>query len=156
MLISRRSIPLRALRIVTALVLGISCSGVAFAQEKLGELLDAGGKKLSKDELVATMSGANVSYSTPTGGKASLDFKADGSVSGSISGGGTRNYPGTTYGTWVVDDAGRLCQERKTRIGDYSAVDKPCGFVFLSAGQYYFSGSDSDRNSRLAQRVIKK
>lgn len=132
------------------IVLGL-VSTTAFAQTTLGDLLDAGGKKLSKEGLQAALSGARVSGKTATGAATvESDFKADGTYSGTAT--STQGASGYV-GTWSVDDSGKLCVEfTRTRGGR----DKQCGYYFAIADRYYVSESDSERGSPLIERTIKK
>ena len=139
-----------------SILVGLGSTG-AVAQNTLGELLDAGGKKLSKEEVVTTFSGAQVTGLTSGGGQQELAYKADGSVSGSMQlakGGGVG-----IVGTWKVDDKGRLCTE-STQSGLRGSLragnDEVCNFYFVSSDQHYAAKSDSDRSSPILKRTIKK
>ena len=68
---------------VTVVVAGLA-SANALAQANLGELLDMGAKKLSKEELVALLSGANMSGETRDGAVYDVTYKPNGTYSGSF------------------------------------------------------------------------
>jgi hypothetical protein len=131
------------------------CSTAALAQNTLGELLDAGGKKLSKDEVKSALSGAHVSGLSTIGGTVDYDFKADGSYSGS--GQGSRGLLWGLVGTWTVEDSGQLCTEYRL-AGRSGAGGKEtyCHFYFIVSDQHYLSESESDRNARILKRTVKK
>ncbi len=129
-------------------------SASAVAQNNLGELLDMGGKKLSKEELTSTLSGANVSGETREGSSFQSDYKADGSYAGSfVSPQNKRN--GTTYGKWTVADNGNVCLDGTIRLYEVQP-QKSCVFYFKTGDQYYVSPSGSDRGASVSKRTIKK
>ena len=134
-----------------AIVLAACTSTSVRAQNSLGELLDAGWKKLTKEQVVATLSGATVTGATRGGGQREYSYKADGTVSGfleSAKGKGT-----AVVGTWTVDDGGKLCSELRVR----GTVDQTCAFLFsIGSDQFYASDSDSDRSSTILKRTVKK
>ena len=68
--------------LIGSILLGV-VSTSALAQHSLGELLDTGGKKLSKAELVAALAGSTVSGQNKNGDNFEITFKADGTYTGS-------------------------------------------------------------------------
>ena len=125
-------------------------SSAALAQETLGELLDAGGKMLSKAEVMATVTGTNFSGPTKGGGQFLADYKAGGLLSGV-----SRNPQGATgplSGTWAVDDSGKLCASFS--VGGRRSAD--CGFVYKGRVDYYVCESDSDKSAPVLKRTIKR
>jgi hypothetical protein len=126
-------------------------STTALAQNTVGEMLDAGGKKLSKEEVVAAMVGANISGPTMTGGQLQLDYKADGTFAGNIQ--EPQGGNGGMFGTWTVDDSGLLCAQYTITMGNQQG--KSCVLFFRQADQYYVAFTD-DRGARLLKRTIKK
>jgi hypothetical protein len=136
----------------TAVLFGLA-SASALAQNTLGELLDTGGKKLTKEELVAALSGANLSGETREGSVFKTDYKADGTYSGSFVSPQKRN--GTTFGTWTVADTGKLCTDGSIKIYEVQP-QKVCLFYFKNGDQYYISPSDTDRGAMVSKRAIQK
>jgi hypothetical protein len=132
-------------------------STAAVAQNTLGELLDAGGKKLSKEEVATTFSGAQVTGITSGGGQQELAYKADGSISGNMVTAQGKSVG--IVGTWKVDDRGRLCTE-STQSGMRGTLragqGESCNFYFVNLEQHYAASSDSDRASPILKRTIKK
>ena len=131
--------------------IGLS-STAALAQNSLGELLDGGAKKLSKEAVQSALSGAQVSGTSTTGAATDYHYKADGNFSGNL-----KNSEGWTtgaVGTWSVDDSGRLCSE--WTLTKNSKKFKGCGFLYAKSDQYYYAESDSDRQAPIYKRVIKK
>lgn len=124
----------------------------ALAQNSLGDLLDGGAKKLSKEAVRSAISGAQISGTSTTGAATDYHYKPDGSFSGNL-----RNSDGWTtgtVGTWSVDDSGRLCAE--WTLTKNSKRFKGCGFLYAKSDQYYYVESDSDRGAPIYKYVIKK
>jgi hypothetical protein len=130
-------------------LLAIFCSSSALAQATLGEVLDAGGKQMSKDEIVVLISG-NVIIGpalTGTGAINRVEFKTDGTYSGSGSSGGS-NYG--FFGTWAVEADGQACSvsgNGRTR------GDKVCAYWFKALDQHFASLSNSDRSAAVFKRI---
>src|ERR1700736_4539975 len=82
--------------------------------------------KLSKDEVLAKLRGASVSGLTATGGETKIDWKEDGSVSGFIINAARRR--GSIFGTWRVDDAGKVCRDITMRFYESTQI-KDCFVV---------------------------
>jgi hypothetical protein len=137
--------------LIGGIVLMACGSTGALAQNSLGELLDAGWKKLSKEQVVATLSGATVTGPTRGGGQREYAYKADGTLSGFLE--SAKGKGAAVVGTWTVDDNGKLCSELRVR----GTVDQVCAFLFaISTDQFYASDSDTDRSSPILKRTIKK
>jgi hypothetical protein len=137
----------------TVVFIGLT-SASALAQNNLGELLDMGGKKLSKQEAVAALSGANSSGETPGGAVVQSDYKEDGTYAGSFTSPQNKRN-GSTYGKWTVDDTGKVCIDGTLRLYEVQP-QKGCVFYFKNGDQYYISTSDSDRGVLVSKRAIKK
>jgi uncharacterized protein DUF995 len=140
---------------MTSLALAAILSASVAAQSTVGEVLDAGGKKLNKDELVKLIAGANVSGQTQGGGQFQTEYKADGTFTGTMQ---SQQMKGVArFGTWTVDDAGSFCTEITSSRGASGArQDKSCGYYY-KIGDKYFVGFDSeDRGTRVLERAVKK
>jgi hypothetical protein len=142
------------LRLLTASLVFIGLTSLAVAQNSLGELFDMGGKKLSKQEAVAALSGANLSGETRDGAEFQSDYKMDGTYAGSFASPQTKRN-GTTFGTWTVDDTGKVCIDGTIRVREVTP-QKGCVYYFKNGDQYYISTSDSDRSASVSKRTIKK
>lgn len=125
-------------------------SSGALAQDKLGELLDSGGRKLSKEEVTATIGGSNFSGPTKEGGQFLANYKADGSLAGF--GTNPQGRSGPLNGTWSVDDSGKLCASFS--VGGRRSTD--CAFVYKGAVDYYVCDSDSDKSAPVLKRTVKR
>jgi hypothetical protein len=126
-------------------------STAALAQDTLGELLDSGGRKLSKEEVTATIGGSSFGGPTKGGGQIVASYKADGSLAGVVrnpQGGGSGNLSGT----WTVDDTGKLCASFS--VGGRRTTD--CAFVFKGTIDYYVCESDSDKAAPVLKRTLKR
>src|SRR5262245_44674555 len=82
---------------------------VAHAQNSLGDLLDGGAKKLSKDAVKTTLGGAHVSGKAVSGADTEYDYKADGYLSGNLK--AQDGWTSGAVGKWTVDESGKLCSE---------------------------------------------
>ena len=128
-------------------------SAGAGAQNTLGELLDAGGKKLSKEEVQKAVTGARTFGKTASGANGEFEFKADGTYSGvvqSASGGAAG-----VMGKWAAADGGKLCIEW-TPVGRGTNKGSGCGYYYSLSGDYYLSESDSDRSVQVLKRTVRK
>lgn len=141
-------------QLILGLVFAALSCGTALAQSTLGELLAAGGKQLGRDEVLATLRGATVSGTTPAGGEIQIDWKENGSVSGYMT-----NAPGSRgaiFGTWTVDDTGKVCRDIEIRFRPSTQV-KDCFPVYRLAEQIYFPAAGSPGPSTaLMKRTVKR
>lgn len=132
------------------------CGGSALAQGTLGEIQSKGAKRLAKDELVRLLQGATVRGENNFGSEISVDYKADGTIIGSVlpAKGKRAGEMAGIYGTWKVEDNGRLCVKSTKVLEDrtYTA----CGFYFRVGREYFTSGSESDPKARLMKRTIER
>lgn len=131
------------------LLASVSCQG--WAQENLGSILDAGAQKLSAAEIRSTIVGANVTGPGLKNTTTDINFLPDGTVNGYIYGGG-RGMPIT--GTYKIMDDGKLClhYEFKAVFPPYDA----CVNYFSLSSDFYLTHSDTDRNSEILKRTIKR
>lgn len=133
------------------ILIGLTSSS-AVAQNTLGELLDAGGKKLSKKEVQEVLTGAHAVGPSTSGASTDYAYKADGHFSGNLK--NSEGWMTGVVGTWSVDESGKLCA--KWTLTSNSKRFDGCMFHYALSDQYYFSESDSDRASRVFKRTIKK
>jgi hypothetical protein len=142
--------------LMTSLALAATISAGAIAQTTVGEVLDGGGKKLTKDEMVKLVSGANVSGPTAGGGQFQSDYKADGTFTGTMQ---TANMKGgARFGTWNVNDAGALCTDITTTIVTSSGArqDKSCGYYYRLGDKYFVALESDERGTRVLERTVKR
>lgn len=138
-----------------ALLLAL-CAGAARAQSALGEIQDKGARKLGKDEVVRLLRGATVRGINASGSEISIDYKADWTIIGAVLPDRSKGSGAASgiYGTWVVEDSGRLCVDATKVIENQT--QQACGFYFKLGNQYFVSPSDSDGKARLLKRTIER
>ena len=139
--------------LIGCIVLAGLSNATAVAQNSVGEVLDAGGKKLTKDEFVAAIVGSNITGPTQVGGQVQVNYKADGTFSGNVTSPQGKN--GGRYGTWTIDDSGKLCTDATTSVYG-TRQDQGCAFLFKLGDQYFVAIDSDDRGARVLQRTIKK
>jgi len=132
----------------------------AVAQGKLGELLDAGARKLSPEEFKQELVQHTIVGVTATGGKIEIMYVYNGTIQG------VGDHPGATgnignpfspiNGEWKIDESGKICTSM--RIGVLGGVDLPfrCQSWFKYKDQYFLADSDTDRQARVLRRTIKQ
>ena len=139
---------------------------VGVAQSNLGELLDAGAKRLSAEEFRQEVVQRTMQGPTPTGGAMEIMYVSNGSVQGSgtppnaFSAGG----PWAQFdGTWTTDADERVCASMRIASGPggYGSIlgtslPNRCQFWFKLGDRYFFSDSDTDRRARLLSRTFVK
>lgn len=103
----------------------------ALAEATLGELLEAGARRLEKAEVEALLVGATLSGPTDSGGDVRLEVRADHSLSGTLR--VTIRSIGVT-GSWKLEDDGRFC----TDLG--SSGPRP--IQVTACNHYYLRGKD--------------
>src|SRR5882724_511714 len=133
---------MRSNLIGSLILIGLT-STAALAQNSLGELLDAGAKKLSKEAVQSALSGAHVSGKSTSGAATEYFYKADGYFSGNLQ--NSEGWKSGAVGTWSVDNSGKLCSEWTLTVN--SKKLKGCGFIYAKADEYYYTESDSDRTA---------
>jgi len=134
-----------------AIVVAILAPSFALAQEPqiVKDLLDKGGKRVAKDELVAALSNATMSGSTSASTTFENNYKADGTVSGAAHVGS--DLVGV-FGKWSVNRDGMLCSQlRNTRGQAFGS----CVPYFILDGAYY-SAPEDEPTARLSRRTITK
>jgi len=146
-------------------VVFLLCAPLAIAQEKLGELLDAGAKVLSpedfKQELVQRL------LVGPTAAEINLEivYTVTGLVQGSAYGMGIRGaafgkLPIPVNGEWKTDDNGRICTSMRFgfAVGPGAGETLPfrCQFWLKYKEVYFLSDSDTDRQARVLRRIVKQ
>jgi hypothetical protein len=129
------------------LVLLAAVPGWAQQPATVGNLLDQGGRRLTKDEIIRLYTGATVTGSQV--GKAATRFRttynADGSANGSAvwPGGST-----TVTGSWSIDAAGQVCNDLTNSFG---GKVQGCLPYFVLDGTYY-SARMTDRTEPIYER----
>ena len=145
----------------TKLALGFAlllCVTHATAQSNLGELLDAGAKKLSPVEFKEEVVQRVIVGPTPSGhGNLELMYVNNGEIQGLGVYPPTFGSPQPIRGEWTTDDNGRVCTSMQ--IGNAAPLlilPRRCQFWFKYGEQYFYSDSDSDRHARVLLRTVKQ
>lgn len=126
----------------------------ASAQETVGDLTKKGASRLNKTEVTELLTGTTITGPNRAGGTASLELKADGSMTGNVSNPNARGSGGGIFGTWKVERDGRMCSER-TISGYGSRSQVTCG-VWYKLGSDYYVSDDSEETTPAFTRTIKK
>lgn len=126
----------------------------ANAQSTVGELLDGGARKMTREQATAYLAGSKLAGPTRSGEVVmSLDLKADGSFSGSVHQ-TVRNLASGTSGKWVVDDSGKTCAEG--RLFAWNMNFKECFISYLLEGVVYRTMSDSEDRASAVRKALEQ
>jgi hypothetical protein len=142
--------------LIAPLLLTFSLHTFAQQAATVGELLDKGGKKLTKDEVAKLIPGATIGGIIPRfpNMKSDHTYKDDGSVSGNVvrvTGGGPSTATGV-FGKWSVNEQGQICTDlRDTRGGSF----QNCNFYFRLGDAYYVATTD-DKMAQIFEREVKR
>ncbi|HVE49970.1 MAG TPA: hypothetical protein VNG69_10180 [Casimicrobiaceae bacterium] len=132
------------------------------AQQTLGELLDAGAKRLSvqqfRDEVVQRV----IAGPSATGGTMEVLYDTDGRVTGigtfrmGSHGAGTARTAATMEGGWKADEEDRICTALRVVGPARAGSDLPprCQFWFKLGEDFFFADSDSDRYAKVLRRKV--
>ena len=137
-----------------AAAMAMALSLAVQAQSNVGEVLDGGGKQLSRDELSSLLPGAMLSGPTATGGEMTGEVKGDGGITGTI-----RTIAGRSggyFGKWSVNEAGQFCRDIKISIGTSNSTDSACSYYFKLADRYFAADTAERSAPVLARNVVKK
>jgi hypothetical protein len=126
----------------------LSSGAAAFAQDTIGQLVDAGGSQLRQREVAALLSDAEYTGVTRLGVPFRIHSKADGSFSGSA-GADRKSFAGR----WWVEDNGLHCSET---IDARSRGETSCATWFRKDSRYFVSDADAARDARLRKREFLK
>ena len=127
----------------------------AHAQQTLGEVIDKGGQKLSKDELAGLLPGTKHTSQLGAQGTRAWAHNVDGKLSATSLGGSanTRGGPLRGEGTWNVIDPGKYC----FNIEWPRSTEKRCMFVYKLGDAYFGVGDDADKSiSQMLRFTLEK
>ena len=134
-------------------MLGLALSAGAQAQSTVAELLEKGGKQVTKAGILELMP-MRLQAQWPTGiGEEELDFSVDGKISGS-----GFHYPSKTNspaeGSWAVADDGKFCTPKK--FTSWGTSTNLCWYMFKS-GDKFFGAAKTDPGGKVGKiNSIKK
>lgn len=127
---------------------------MALAQGNLGELVDAGARRMSIEEFRQELVQRVVVGPTASGGNLEIMYAANGSIQGRGTSEKFRGVPLADFqGEWKPDDSGRVCSS----IGMRRAQNPlHCQFWFKHGEIYFVSDSATDRSSLVLARTMKQ
>jgi hypothetical protein len=132
-------------------------SAVAAAPDDLGQLLDAGGRKLSVAEFRRDLAQRTIAGPLPNGGEVELMYADNGSIQGVAQ--AYPNFPwnSTVGGEWSTGEGNRVCTAMQIRPASAQVIVVPlrCQTWFRLGHDYYVADSDTDRRAKVLRRTIK-
>ena len=151
----------KAVPLPTKLLLGLALLLLvpfAVAQSNLGELLEAGARKLSAEDFRQEVTRYILVGDVPAGGRMELMYASSGVIKGvsNIATGvpqGTQIGAAQIDGVWNIDDSGRICT---SMVVGRTFLPLRCQFWFKFKEDYFIADSDSDRNARVLRRSVKQ
>ncbi len=137
-----------------ALVLPAS---IAAAQNNLGEVLDAGGKRVYAEEFKRDVVGRPVIGAAATGFTFEMIYTQGGEIRGvasndMMSGRGAPNVLHGISGSWRSDNGDRICA---SMVVQTTVLPTRCQYWYRIDERYFISDSDSDRSMRVLRRTLK-
>jgi hypothetical protein len=154
-LIRQEAMLLRPATLLVGFMLSL-CAPLAVAQNNLGELLDAGAKRLSVEEFKLEVVQHLIVGPTASGSSLELIYTTNGQVSGKALSAAGQVNTGTIDGDWKVDDSGRVCTAMRVLGSSQLALPARCQFLFKYKDAYFFVDSDTDRGARVLRRTVKQ
>jgi hypothetical protein len=144
----------------------LACARFAVAQGTLGELLDAGARKLSVEEFQKELVQRLIVGPSPTRGTLELIYGSNGVVQGI--GTPAPNAPTVAretqiLGQWTIGENGTVCTSMRISsqpggsLGMTGGYFPPrCQFWFKLGDMYFLSDSDTDRSMKVLSRTLKQ
>jgi hypothetical protein len=134
----------------------------AAAQSNVGELLDAGAKKLSAEEFKEELVQRMIVGPTLSGGNLEVMYATTGALAGIGSYAGLNLSVAPISGELTIEDNGKICTSMRMGTGGGASpgqgvtLPSRCQFWFKYADQYFLADSDSDRRARVLRRTVKQ
>ena len=130
---------------------------IALAQGNLGELVDAGAKRMSIEEFKQELVQRVIVGPTMSGGDLEIMYANNGEIQGrGIAVVSSAVTPTPIAGEWKIGDSGRICSSM--RVGGTNPVVLPsrCQWWFKLGERYFLADSDTDRSTRVLVRTLKR
>ena len=136
-----------------ALISALLCCAVARAEDHLGDILDAGARKLSAEDFKQQIVGRTVAGATPSGYEIDVFYHDNGRLigggratprGGAVGGGASFSIEGS----WTIDPSERSCTRISVRL------PAQCQFWFKRGNDYFLADSDWDRDVRVTRRTL--
>ena len=118
------------------------------AQSNFGEVLDKGGKQLSKDELQTLISGSLWQGTSENGITYKIDMKPDQTLNGT---GTNARGSGAVTGTWNITDRNQICT--RLTLVNLNQTSESCRFLYQIDNDYFASPTQSDRARQVTKRT---
>jgi|SRR5215813_7076745 len=142
------------------------CAPFADAQNNLGELLDAGGKKLSAQDFQEQLVQRLLVGPTAAGLNIEMIYTSHGSVAGGGTAPGGIGRTGLG-GQWRIDASGKVCTSMilggpvasggpVTGVTGGVVLPERCQSWYKLGERYFLSDSDIDRMARVLPRTLKQ
>ena len=138
----------------------LSLTPFAVAQNNLGELLDAGAKKISGDEFKQEVAQHTlVGSTTAAGGRMELMYANSGVIQGraealgaSAAGGAGASAIAPIDGVWNIDDSGKVCT---SIVLGRTFLPFRCQYWFKYKDEYFIADSE-ERSAKVLRRTVKQ
>ena len=133
-------------------------ASIAAAQMNLGELLDAGGKRISGQEFRQDLVGRSIVGPGAAGNVLDVVYLDSGEIRGvgsntMMGGAFAPNVNYEVRGSWKIDEPQRICA---TMVVGTVVLPSRCQYWYRFDQQYFLSDSDSDRSARVLRRTVKR
>jgi hypothetical protein len=143
------------------------CAPFANAQNNLGELLDAGGKKLSAQDFQEQLVQRMLVGPSPTGVNLETIYGTRGSVAATGPASGATGLWTRMGGQWRIDASGKICTSMTVgaNVGSGApgagasggiVLPERCQSWYKLGERYFLSDSDVDRYARVLPRTVKQ
>ena len=127
----------------------------AVAQNNLGELLDAGAKKISPDEFRQDVVHRTLVGPTLSGAQLELMFASSGVLQGRTqadAAGRAGAILTPVDGVWNIDDSGRICV---SMIFGRTMIPFRCQYWFKYKDDYFVADAETDPKAKVLRRTVK-
>jgi hypothetical protein len=135
----------------------LACAGSTQAQSTLGEILDRGATKITKEEWMARLP-VTITDFWPAyrRGETQFTYNPNGTLVGTLF---DYTSASTTEadGTWTVDDSGKVCTFHRNLAGaPWPAGREECSIRYQLGDKTFRIVSDPDRSAKIIKTVISK
>jgi hypothetical protein len=130
---------------------------LAAGQNTLGELLDAGARRISVEEFRRDLVGRSLAGNMSASTELEMVYAGDGTLRGYGSKRQGRPFSGyelgSISGSWTTGDSDTICITMN--VGRV-AISNRCQFWFKLGEEYFISDYESDRSARVIRRTVTK
>ncbi len=133
-------------------------SAIAAIPGNLGDLLDAGAKRVTADQFKREVVQRTIVGPTNTGAPMEVMYAPNGSIAGKggnpLEPAGSYRQGGPLSGEWTIDEHDRICATMRLEPRVGTVFPKSCQACFKLREIYYVSDSDTDRRAKVLSRTI--